>query len=67
MNQMLVIQEKSNLTQEAIVHLNDKSEEIGKILLTMSDIARQTNLLSLNASIEAARAGESGKRLCSSS
>lgn len=61
MNQMLVIQEKSNLTQEVIIHLNHKTEEISKIIVTMSEISKQTNLLSLNASIEAARAGEAGK------
>lgn len=46
---------------EAIHDINNKSDEIGKIVQTIDSITKQTNMLSLNASIEAARAGEAGK------
>ena len=45
----------------AIEALSDKSRSIGQIIESINSIARETNLLSLNASIEAARAGESGR------
>lgn len=46
---------------ENVEILAKKSVSIGEISNAISEIANQTNLLSLNASIEAARAGEYGK------
>jgi len=46
---------------EAMNRISDTSKQIGNIIQSIEDIAKQTNLLSLNAAIEAARAGEAGK------
>ena len=52
------------ITKTLVENINDvqvRSTEIEGFIDTINSIARQTNLLSLNASIEAARAGENGR------
>jgi len=46
---------------EAMTEISDASGKIQNIIVTIEDIAFQTNILALNASIEAARAGAAGK------
>lgn len=58
-----VIQLKTavDTSTETVDNLNNRFEEIGKIVDVIHGISRQTNLLALNAAIEASRAGDQGR------
>jgi methyl-accepting chemotaxis protein len=58
---MRLIAESVNGTAKKIEELGKNSDQIGKIVAVINEIANQTNLLALNAAIEAARAGEQGR------
>jgi methyl-accepting chemotaxis protein len=61
LQQMESIQAAVDSSAATIAETNKLSERIGDIVVTIDEIADQTNLLALNAAIEAARAGEQGK------
>lgn len=55
------VQQVAHDLQVQLEELGGKAQDIGRIMVMISDVADQTNLLALNAAIEAARAGEAGR------
>lgn len=57
-----MIRRQVDMIVNHMLALGKKSQEIGAVLDIVSELAEQTNILSINATIEAAGAGESGRR-----
>lgn len=57
----IIINDTNDSVKQTISDLTTKIQDVDRILDMINQVARQTNLLSLNASIEAARAGDAGK------
>lgn len=60
-DRITVIRDQMKLIGETVVRLSEQSRAIEDIVVSVQDLADQSNLLAVNASIEAARAGDRGK------
>lgn len=60
-SQITAVLHKFNEIRRQSNELKENADDITQIVLIVAAIAKQINLLALNASIEAARAGEAGK------
>ncbi|NNM82521.1 MAG: chemotaxis protein [Burkholderiales bacterium] len=55
------IQEQMEQIARSVVRLSEQSQAISEIIVSVNDLAEQSNLLAVNAAIEANKAGEQGK------
>ncbi|MDE3021436.1 MAG: CHASE3 domain-containing protein [Pseudomonadota bacterium] len=58
---MQTIQEQMESIAESILRLSEQGQTIGDIIVSVNNLAEQSNLLAVNAAIEANKAGEHGK------
>ena len=56
------IRRQTDLVVSHMLELGKRSQQIGAVVDIVSELAEQTNILSINATIEAAGAGEAGRR-----
>jgi len=59
-NTMLTLLSSSDEISDKLAIIRKKTDNINKVIITVTKVANQTNLLSLNAAIEAEKAGEYG-------
>ena len=55
------IQTQMETIAGSVVRLSEQGQTIGEIIVSVNDLAEQSNLLAVNAAIEANKAGEQGK------
>jgi methyl-accepting chemotaxis protein len=60
-DQMLQLEKASEQSLQQFQVMNERSLKIGEVVQGITEITKQIQMLSLNASIEAARAGEHGR------
>ncbi len=55
------VRDRVNQIAANILKLSERTQQIGDIIATVTELAERSNLLAVNASIEAAKAGEHGR------
>jgi methyl-accepting chemotaxis protein len=53
--------ERADVARQSVSDTSDKADGINRIVTSIDEIARQTNMLALNATIEATRSGSAGR------